>query len=185
MPFARYTELYSDAAQVTVELLADADVHNGEISIGLSTREDVIKASAWRGVIDINGVERAPPNGGWDWNNLFKGQLKAPKRYCVSIRWNECLCGILLGAISKGKDVVSIHYLETPPEMTPLSTQIVPVSVAFSAVLGSRVNASYLAVYGPNDAMAERLERDFGFERITPYGYRHDGNAPLYRSVSE
>ncbi|WP_223954402.1 hypothetical protein, partial [Aeromonas caviae] len=37
-----------------------------------------------------------------------------------------------------------------PPDMTPLSSKIVPISVAFSAVLASNVNASYLAVYGPN-----------------------------------
>ncbi|BBR41930.1 hypothetical protein WP3W19E03_P40040 (plasmid) [Aeromonas veronii] len=184
MPFKRYTDLYNGAALTTAELTTGL-YHNGELSLALSTVEDVIKAAQWRDVIDARGVKRTPPNGGWDWLGLFGGQRKAPKKYCVSIRWNGSLCGIFLGGISKGKDVVSIHYLETPPDMTPLSSKIVPISVAFSAVLASNVNASYLAVYGPNDAMAERLKDDFGFKEIAPFGYRYSGNAPLYRSVTE
>ena len=83
----------------------------------------------------------------------------------------------------------AVHALNMSNDAITFSARFGGVSrdlyVPFSAVLGSRVNASYLAVYGPNDAMTERLERDFGFEKITPYGYRHDGNAPLYRAVSD
>lgn len=170
-------------AQATVEFLANMDIHHGELSIGLSTREDMTETLKWHGVIDAKGVKRTPPNGGWNWTTLFENQLKAPKRYCLSIKWNDCLCGVLLGGISRGKDVVSIHYLETPPKMTPLATKIVQISVTFLAMLGSSVNASYLAIYGPNDAMVERLQNDFGFKQITPYGYRHNDNAPLYRHL--
>jgi hypothetical protein len=185
MPFKRYTELYHDVASATVDLLATQFFHNGELSLVLSTAGDVLEASQWRGEIDAKGIERKPPNGGWDWDLLFRGQLKAPKKYCVSIKWNESLCGLLLGAISKGSSVVSIQYLETSPDMTPLSGKIIPISVAFSALLGQRVNASYLAVYGPHDAMAEIVTSDFGFKSIAPYGYRYTGNAPLYRPMAD
>lgn len=184
MPFKKYFTLYEDAGLATVELLALTGLHAGELSLKLSTVRDIANAAAWRGVTDGNGVVRTPPNGGWDWDALYRGQLKSPKKYCVSIKWNEELCGILLGCVSKGKSVVSVHYVETPPVVTALSSHVVQVVVTFTAVLADRLGANYMAVYGPNDAMSARLKSDFGFSGENLFGYRSSGNAPLYRSVT-
>jgi hypothetical protein len=185
--FKRFTAVYQTACQQTEEI-SGMLMPDTSVELALATRGDIHAASSWRGSLDFKGVERQPPNGGWEWPVLFDGQRKDTKSYCVAIRTEGELGGLLLGGVSKGKNIVSIRYLEAAISQTPLSSNIVDIAVNFSTFVAihSEVNASFVGVYEPNERMRARLmEPQMGFVEENLFGYRmkNDSSMPLFKDL--
>ena len=95
-------------------------------------------------------------------------QRGKPKRFCISICDNHGeLCGVFLGGVSKGKEVVSLHYIDAKPNRTSLSGHITLIALTFSVSLAEQLDATCVAVYQPNEHMKKNLiskgfSSDFG-----------------------
>lgn len=186
--FERYKSVYGDACRNAEGLYREYLNPDMPLELGLATKGDIQIAQSWSGGLDHNRVERLPPNGGWNWPDLYEGQRKNTKAYCIAMRSDGELGGLLLGGISKGKNVVSIHYLEGAVSQTALSSNLVNIAVNLSALVAthSEINAKYLAVYEPNERMRARLmDPSSGFSNMDLFGYRVKSCdiSPLYREL--
>lgn len=188
--FRRFLTIYKTACEQTEELY-QARINLGvPLELSLSTKNDIHAASSWGESLDHKGTVRLPPDGGWDWEEIYDSQRKNTKQYCVSFKSDGELGGILMGGVSKGKQVVSISYIEAANYHTALSSSVVDIAMSFSTLvaLNSEIRASYLAVYEPNEAMKARLlEPHLGFFEKNLFGYRvrKGVGRPLYKDISK
>ena len=134
---------------------------------------------AWR--YRLQRVQEGPLLTGGGIGKIFtthKGRIRKSFVYLLVLAGE--LAGMMLGGVSRGKQVVSIHYLDTPPNKTDLSTSISTIAITFSATLGSILNSKFIAVYEPNAPLEKRLVDDFDFSYENPFGVTD----AMYRSLT-
>lgn len=186
--FKRFTSIYDESCRKTEFLYREYLMPQVPIELALASKGDIFAASSWKRTIDHNGIKRLPPHGGWSWEQLYDSKRKDTKSYCIAIKSDGELSGLLLGGISKGKNVVSISYLEGAANKTALSSNLVNIAVNLSAFVAdnNEIKARYLAVYEPNDRMRERLMNPtLGFSELDLFGYKASSyaNCPLYKDI--
>lgn len=173
----KYLSLHLRVSNDVTEAFSDID----NISIVLSSESDVDYVSRWVGVTDPNGITRNPPNGGWDWKKIYMGCIGDPHKFVVSIKCEDELCGIFYGAISRGKLVTKLHYLEAAPYKTPVSGYIIDISVTYTVSVANEVGSVHAAIYEPNDNLKSLALADFGFGNSNLYGTKAELNAIYYK----
>jgi hypothetical protein len=182
--FPRYKHLYGEAGEQTEMLFGEQGL---DVRLSISDSQHIQLVEAWHGQVTDSGVVREPPNGGWNWSDLYGNQKGKPKRFCISICNNhDELCGVFLGGVSKGKEVVSLHYIDAKPNPTNLSGHITMIALTFSLSLAERLDATFVAVYQPNDHMKEKLVSKGFYSDAELFGSRVKfGLDPYYLMVGK
>ena len=72
--------------------------------------------------------------GGWPWDLLVKRYLKKPRAFHAALWEGDELCGLAVGAVSRGKQQITLHYMESSPKRDhPLRRRV--RTLLFEAVL--------------------------------------------------
>lgn len=81
--------------------------------------------------------------GGWDWKELYETYEGRPARFEVALWWADELCGLALGKISEGRDVIRVDWMEGKAGKHPLKGRVAllvaDIAFVFAQAYKSRV----------------------------------------------
>ena len=107
---------------------------------------------------------RSPPNGGWNWRDIFYSQNKPiTRRYSLAILCEDILCGMAIGYSSKGGSHVRVDFIEgSPDDAHPLRGKILEIIVNVSMDYTRLIEKKKLIIADPVAGLVEKY-KEMGF----------------------
>lgn len=122
--------------------------------------------------------DRFPPDGGWDWPQVFERYRREVKRFDVSVWHADRLCGLSIGKFAS--TAVQLDVIEGAPTPDhPLKGNILPLILEATANAAQLSGRREIKLMEPTKGMIERYITTFGFRLEVPRG----GKTYCVRSV--
>jgi hypothetical protein len=132
---------------------------------------------AWRS--DWRNRRHWTGDGGFAWDLISGRYRKKPRSFHAAIWSDTYLCGLVAGWLSAGHQHLTMHFLESAPDVRhPLRGDIAYLAFTAADLYGSAVGARRLVLRNPLHGVAERYEA-MGFR----LAYQHRGMVYYDRAI--
>ncbi len=172
----RYEQLRKISRDVTTESLADYYQDHSSIRLGGIDDLAVQASDTWC------DMECSRPRAEWDWREAADVYRKNyPKRFELSIWYNDRLCGLSYGRPSYGKTRVRVELIEGAPRVgNPLGPRrVVPITImnatAYAGILGAkeiRIMRPAKPLIGYYESLDFKYVQSTGAEHFPDYLYK-------------
>ncbi|WP_299589258.1 hypothetical protein [uncultured Microbulbifer sp.] len=104
-------------------------------------------ADSWK---EMRGANLRSSRASWDWEPEFNAYQKKPKRYEMSVWYENQLCGLCYGFASKHGTKVRMNLIEsTPVRPNPLGEGVFPILSFGATVYANLISADEVWVLDP------------------------------------
>ena len=101
--------------------------------------------------------------GGWPWDLLVRSYLKKPRAFHAALWESNQLCGLAVGAVSKGRRRITLRYVQSAPDPEhPLRGRVMLLMLEAVKEYGLALGSESLVLRNPLAGVL-RLYLDLGF----------------------
>jgi len=104
--------------------------------------------------------------GNWAWTLLARRFARKPRSFHAALWHESMLCGLCVGRVSKGREHLTLHYLESSPIPThPLRGLVMPIMFEAALQYALALGVKELRLREPLSALIPRY-KEFGFRVV-------------------
>jgi hypothetical protein len=103
-------------------------------------------------------------DGGWPWDLIARPFLKKPRAFHAALWEAEELCGLAVGNVSRGRDRITLRFMQSSPSPThPLRGRVTLLMFEAAIAYGEALGCRHLLLRNPLPGALPIYLR-FGFE---------------------
>ena len=104
--------------------------------------------------------------GGWPWTLLARRFARKPRAFHAALWHGSVLCGLCVGRVSKGRNHLTLHYLESSPDPGhPLRSLVTPIMFEAALQYALAVGVKKVLLREPSPMLIARYS-GFGFRVV-------------------
>jgi hypothetical protein len=104
--------------------------------------------------------------GNWSWTLLARRFARKPRSFHAALWCGSVLCGLCVGRVSKGREHLTLHYMESSPSpVHPLRGMVMPIMFEAALRYALALDVKKLVLREPLPGMISRY-REFGFRVV-------------------
>lgn len=162
----RYADIRSDAYNVTLKSIAQAQAMDAAILAGVRLQDidpaALEAAQAW-------GPDNRLENGGWDWQRAYKRHRTYSSIFPPAVWYHDQLCGLALGWITKGKLYMRMNLIQGSPTNHVLKGNVAYILLTAAEFYADGAGIPMVTIEQPLPAVVPHYQ-DYGYKLVKEKG---------------